>query len=549
MKEEKEATVETEMQKLNQEILEDFTSKIKGAIFPAKIAIAIFKQFQKREVSKRTKYRGALELAKDWDLEVCVFTKSSEEKMPSLKKHSLSADPSDNIKDGEVKRENFYTDVDDPEKKETNAEDVVRAYFYGKQLVPIDKLNEEVLKFNDNRCLKMLGFTDTDKVPRQHYMAGWDIVVPVESANNRKAFSALINAMIETDKVMIAKWASRKNCAPKLVVLHPYHTPKFEWLYMNVLPTVEDIRDYQFGSLVESTPAQQKAMDEFVDALDIDDNEEEPVEADDGVFNPTLQYFNQWVIHRIYNGENAALPPLHPTIEEQARPEEEFFQRADNEVEGLESAFELEENKEETRRRQRRLRLRDIVLTGAEEEKKEIEQEVKAEPEQAQEMTAEEKQRKFDFNHEEKVEKISSMNPVGDFNKMITDREEDRVDDALTQMRLIILEFIRHSTQGDMYEKALDCLKAMRKACIANDEADNFNNFLKELKERFSIGIHKDYYESVRNNRIGLITNEESFKSKVTNEEAEDFFGFPRENQAQNEEEDDGEKEVNKDAR
>jgi len=115
--------------------------------------------------------------------------------------------------------------------------------------------------------------------------------VPVESSKNRRAFSALINAMIETEKVMIAKWVSRKNSAPKLVVLHPYHTPKFECLYMNVLPTVEDIRDYQFGSLVESTPAQQQSMDEFVDALDLDQREEE--DNEEGVFNPTLQYFNQ----------------------------------------------------------------------------------------------------------------------------------------------------------------------------------------------------------------------------------------------------------------
>lgn len=141
----------------------------------------------------------------------------------------------------------------------------------------------------------MLGFTSADKVPRQHYMAGCDIVVPVESASNRRAFSALIRAMIETDQVMLAKWVSRKNASPKLVVMHPYQAPKLECLYMNVLPTVEDIRDYQFGSLIESTAAQQQAMDEFVDALDIDEAEAEEGVADDSntVYNPTLQYFNQ----------------------------------------------------------------------------------------------------------------------------------------------------------------------------------------------------------------------------------------------------------------
>jgi ATP-dependent DNA helicase 2 subunit 2 len=82
-------TQETTDQLQNQAILEKFTSQIKGAIFPARVAISIFDQFQKREVSKRTKFRGALELADGMDLEVCVYTKTTEEKMPSLKKHSL----------------------------------------------------------------------------------------------------------------------------------------------------------------------------------------------------------------------------------------------------------------------------------------------------------------------------------------------------------------------------------------------------------------------------------------------------------------------------
>jgi len=306
----------------------------------------------------------------------------------------------------------------------------------------------------------MLGFTDSDKVPRQHYMSGCDIVVPVESARNRRAFSALIRAMIETNKVMIAKWISRKNASPKLVVLHPYQVPKLECLYMNILPTVEDIRDYQFGSLIQSTEAQQQAMDDFVDALDIDEmEEEEGVHTDTTVFNPTLQYFNQCVIHRIYNDPNSELPERNRTIDDHVRPEDETFQRAVQQVEELESAFELEENTDETLKRDRRLRLRDIVLQGTLEEEKKEEASTEVQTNQdtlIPEISAEEKQRKFDFNNEEKIEKISSMNPVKDFEKMINDREKDRTEEALSQMKAIILELIRHSIQGDVYDKVID---------------------------------------------------------------------------------------------
>ena len=93
-------------------------------------------------------------------------------------------------------------------------------------------------------------------------------------------------------------------------------------------------------------------------------------------------------------------------------------------------------------------------------------------------------------------------------------------------MKAMILEFVRNSTQGDMYEKALQCLKAMRKACKDNDEPDKFNEFLHDLKRRYSIGIHKEFYTSIRNERVGLVTKDESFKSKVTPEEFNEFFGL-----------------------
>lgn len=82
----------------------------------------------------------------------------------------------------------------------------------------------------------------------------------------------------------------------------------------------------------------------------------------------------------------------------------------------------------------------------------------------------------------------------------------------------------------------------MRKASADNDEADQFNTFLADLKKRFSIGIHKDYYESIRQQRIGLITKEESFKSKVTQQAANEFFGFPAEEEVHQELADEPEK-------
>jgi len=46
--------------------------------------------------------------------------------------------------------------------------------------------------------------------------------------------------MFETKKVMIAKFNMR-GTKPKLVVLHPHIDEKVECLYMNTLPTSEEI--------------------------------------------------------------------------------------------------------------------------------------------------------------------------------------------------------------------------------------------------------------------------------------------------------------------
>lgn len=75
-------------------------------------------------------------------------------------------------------------------------------------------------------------------------MAGVDIILPIKGHKNERAFAAMVYAMIETKKVLIAKIVERKNADPKLVVLYPHVSKKQPLLYSVQLPTVEDIRDY-----------------------------------------------------------------------------------------------------------------------------------------------------------------------------------------------------------------------------------------------------------------------------------------------------------------
>lgn len=81
-------------------------------------------------------------------------------------------------------------------------------------------------------------------MPRHHFVAGVDIILPVRGSKNERAFAALVAAMLESKKVLIAKIIERKNGDPKLVVLYPHISRKKPLLYMVQLPTSEDIRDF-----------------------------------------------------------------------------------------------------------------------------------------------------------------------------------------------------------------------------------------------------------------------------------------------------------------
>ena len=103
------------------------------------------------------------------------------------------------------------------------------------------------------RQFKMLGFADQSSVPRHLFIAGVDVVLPLKGSKNERAFAALVTQMNETKKCIIARLLERKNADPKLVSLFPHINKGQPLLYLVQLPTNEDVRDYQFPSLVAAT--------------------------------------------------------------------------------------------------------------------------------------------------------------------------------------------------------------------------------------------------------------------------------------------------------
>ena len=115
---------------------------------------------------------------------------------------------------------------------------------------------------------------------------------------------------------------------------------------------------------------------------------------------------------------------------------------------------------------------------------------------------------------------IGSINPIADFKRMITDRKQDLVGAALDQMEKMIKRLIDSSMNGDLFDKAFDCLKTMREGCVEEDEAESFNTLAKQLKNRYP-----DFFKKMQQQQCSLITKSEShLSSKLEQSEANDFL-------------------------
>jgi ATP-dependent DNA helicase 2 subunit 2 len=135
---------------------------------------------------------------------------------------------------------------------------------------------------------------------------------------------------VNTNKVLICRYVYRNNANPKLVCLTPHITQYGPVFYLNQVPTVEDLRDYQFQSLQECTVQQEEVVSKFIDELDLEAGEEDEEEPEEKLkptrtFNPSLQYFYQCLEHKALQKDNN-LPELDETIEDYLKPDRKLFE-------------------------------------------------------------------------------------------------------------------------------------------------------------------------------------------------------------------------------
>jgi len=499
---------ETPNQQRTKERLKFLTKETENVkIFSASTANDIYHQFRKKKINPSTKYRGELTISPNLSIDVMVYAKTVPQNLPSLKKYAKTVEFSDEPGKGDVTNERVYFIADDPDKKPIEKEFITKAYYYGSSLVPISQADEARLKSEEQKCLKVIGFTDAYRVPRHFYMAGCDIVVPNPTSNpDIQATLGIVNEMLKMNKVIIARFVFRNNATPKLVVLTPHISKKGPIFYLNVLPTVEEIRDFQFESLPECSQKQEEFMGHFIDSLDLEKDGEEQLKPSE-TYNPMLQYFYKCVEHKALADidKQDTFPEMDQESIKYMKPDPKLFEN-NKFVTFFNKAFPIVEN-ETPELKKKRIFWKDVISNEFEEK-----------------LTQERIEEKLNAKKPESKKVISAITPIEDFKEMINNKKEDLTVSAMNLMIDMINKFIRESFKGSYYVKAIDCIKTFRDSANDEDEVDLFNDFLKKLKEQFPKDQFLDFWLLFCDNKITLISTKENAKSKYDEKQCQDWL-------------------------
>lgn len=85
-------------------------------------------------------------------------------------------------------------------------------------------------------------------------------------------------------------------------------------------------------------------------------------------------------------------------------------------------------------------------------------------------------------------------------------------------MSALILKLVHESVQKSYYKKAIECILALREGCIQEEESEQFNTFMGQVKKFFKDKRRHDFWLMLVQNKISLITQDESDDSEVSSE-------------------------------
>lgn len=508
--------------KKNEEKLKELVNEVSGEILAISQAMELLSECNRRTVRQTTKYRGPLKINEMLSINVFVYSKTMEEKLPSLKKISkLSVD--DDESEGNVKMDRIYRGIDDPD-NEVSEEYRIKAYRYGKDYIPFTIEDDLNMKYVSEKEMSILGFTNKNNICRYSYMSSCDIAVaaPMDE-NSQIGLSSLIEGCIESDRVIIIRFVKRNKSDPILCVLSPYieYNNENEILYecflINELPFGDDCRDYEFNSLLNVinniNSEENEIMKKLIESFDLskinNNNKNSEIFIADSTFNPTIQRFNKSLEKRSIDMK-CNIPALdsymlrnYELINEMKKKRKiEIFDEINKlfPVEVVEHSMNNKKpkywNKDENDKK-----IENLELAGDNNNSDSINENI------------------FEYS----AVSVSTMNACEDFNSMIKSINHELYKIAIEGMINVINKFLEEG--GIIYDrKAKECIKAFRDGCIKIKESNKYNDELNEWKEKYKSRVK--FWLDLKILNCGLIRRSESENVKVSDEECDEFWSW-----------------------
>ncbi|MFQ6661858.1 hypothetical protein Gotur_029876 [Gossypium turneri] len=512
----------------NDHLLSIFSKKTRTRIVYVDTPTSLLGALKTRRVTPVTVFRGHLELSPQMKIKVWVYKKTQEEKFPTLKKYSEKAPESNKLATHQVKVSCEYKSVDGSSTSVIPPEQRIKGYRYGPQVVPISTAEWDAVKFKPEKGIKVLGFTDASKIKRHCYMK--DVYLFIAEPGNTRAtlaVSAIARAMKEMNAVAILRCVWRQGQQNVVVgVLTPNISQNYKIVgfylfllhlslefpdsfYFNVLPFAEDVREYQFPSF-NSFPAswqpndqQQKAADELVQMLDLAPSGKEAL-LPEFTPNPVLERFYRHLELKAKQPD-AAVPPLDETLKNIVEPDPELVAENKSVFDALHRHFELRQNPK--------------LKKSSRQWYQEKQSGSNAHVSSGQAVNSIENQPPV------KIEKIGDLTPGQDFEAMMSQRDNPEwVEKAIKELREKILALLIHSDEGDKYQKAVECVAALRKGCILEQEPGPYNDLMHHIRQYCEEKGIKSLPQLLASRDLTLISKSEAEDSDVTAEEARSFF-------------------------
>ena len=471
----------TKAQRAGEEVLQRIVSQGDFANFSFAEALKALAYIKKTQLRQTTVFRGDIEIGPHFKIPTYGYLRVKENKVSSWKKLSAISQCSTNPGSMAVTLSRSYH-LGDEEQTEISKDQMVRGFRFGKNLIPFASYNVDATKEPHEKCLQVIGFCRCEFIKRYQFIGDSIYTfVPPDSVGSQ-GFSALAQALYETNSTAIVRYCFRKNANPKVGCLYPHIRPDYTELLFFQLPYSEDIREFTFASLNETAHTREEidTMDQFLQSMDLSEAFIDPTGDRCEAFEP--KYVPNPHIHRIFQctshralKNDYTLPDLDPIINDYLNPT--FSDRA-----GISSCVQAIQGL---------CPLSEVGLKKANKAnifKKDIETNVEPLSDQLIEnMDIEEALSSGVF-------KVGSINPVRDFEEL--SKKAGMFLLACEQMQECIVSLVRESFSDQNYPKAILCVRAMRQACVISIQPGVFNVFLTSLRTKI-IGSS----ESIRDER------------------------------------------------